>query len=129
MDHHPLDPRRLLKGTRARLLRWHLACLRDERALYTEAGMVGPVYLRNSREMELQLLARLRELEPDPAPGLMASPPPPAEAATELGAEPAAPRGRRMGALQRWERLAIAHATPITIALLTLALAWQWVGA
>lgn len=55
--------RRPVLRTRLALARWHLDCLRDEREFYKAAGCIGPVYLRNSLEMDVRLMARIRELE------------------------------------------------------------------
>ena len=55
---------RLVRACRLRVLRWQLDCLRDERQAYQEAGLrIGPIYLRNSYQQELGLLARIRQLE------------------------------------------------------------------
>lgn len=53
----------LLRALRLAFYRWELSCLRDEREHYTSLGWVGPVYMRNSLQKELQLVARIRLLE------------------------------------------------------------------
>lgn len=52
------------------LRRLHIACLerrldivRDERDRYAHAGAIGPTYHRNSLLLQLQLMARIRELQ------------------------------------------------------------------
>ncbi len=47
-----------------RWLTWQADCVRAERQQYEAAGVVGPVYLRNSwlRELELRFAARRTEL-------------------------------------------------------------------
>lgn len=54
---------RLVRACRLRMLGWQLDCLRAEREQYLSAGMVGRVYMRNSYQQELDLRARIRELE------------------------------------------------------------------
>lgn len=44
-------------------LRWHASCIADERHEYEKAGCVGPVYLRNSLNDQLQCLREARLLE------------------------------------------------------------------
>lgn len=56
--------RRLVLGLRLRYLRHQLGCLLDERDRYTALSWAGPIYLRNSFQQELQLRARIRQLEP-----------------------------------------------------------------
>lgn len=53
----------LVRALHVAVLRWELACLRDEREHYSSLGWTGPVYMRNSLQKELQLLARIRLLE------------------------------------------------------------------
>jgi len=55
--------RRLYIALRLRHLNWQLACLRDERERYVEAGMVGPIYELNSRTKEIELMKRICNLE------------------------------------------------------------------
>lgn len=57
--------RRLVLRPRLALLRWQLDCVRDERERYDELGWASPVYLRNCLQQELELMARIRELETD----------------------------------------------------------------
>lgn len=54
---------RLIRACRLRVLHWQLDCLRDERKHYAGTGLTGPIYLRNSFQQELGLLARIRQLE------------------------------------------------------------------
>jgi hypothetical protein len=53
----------LVRAVHLAVLRWELSCLRDEREHYDSLGWVGPVYMRNSLQKELQLMARIRQLE------------------------------------------------------------------
>lgn len=53
----------LWRSIRLAWLRWHLECLRDERDHYASLGWAGPVYMRNSLQQELQLMARIRKLD------------------------------------------------------------------
>lgn len=55
--------RRLVVCVRIRYLRWCVSCVRGEREDYASMGLIGPVYLRNSWAHEMQLMARIRELE------------------------------------------------------------------
>lgn len=48
---------------RIALLRWHLACVRDELRHYSALGWVGPVYLRESNAEQRRLMARIRRLQ------------------------------------------------------------------
>lgn len=53
----------VLRSVRLAMLRWELSCLRDEREHYDSLGWAGPIYMRNSLQIELQLRARIRMLE------------------------------------------------------------------
>lgn len=55
--------RRLVLRTRIALLRTQISLLEDEREHYSSLGWTGPVYLRNSYAMQLQLMVRARDLE------------------------------------------------------------------
>lgn len=52
----------LLRRLHIALLERRLDIVRDEHDRYTHAGYIGPVYHRNSLQMQLQLMARIREL-------------------------------------------------------------------
>ena len=54
---------RLLRSVRLLWANWQLQCLREERELYTQAGLAGPIYQRNSRTQELSLLRRISQIE------------------------------------------------------------------
>lgn len=45
-----------------RVLRWQLACLRDEQRLYVDTGHAGPIFERNTRQQQLEVMARIRQL-------------------------------------------------------------------
>jgi hypothetical protein len=54
---------RLTRWANIRYYRWEIACIRDERETYLNTGLVGPMYLRNSKEWEEAVAAKLRKLE------------------------------------------------------------------
>lgn len=55
--------RRLVTLARIALLRFEIDCLVDEREHYRALGMLGPRYMLESYARQLQLIARVRELE------------------------------------------------------------------
>lgn len=54
--------KRLCRRLLASLLTWEANATRAEREQYEGTGAVGPIYLRNSHNRELQLRARARQL-------------------------------------------------------------------
>ena len=54
---------RLIRWAKIRYYRWEIACIRDERETYLNTGLVGPMYLRNSKEWEEAVAAKLKQLE------------------------------------------------------------------
>lgn len=54
-------PSRLSPWQRLRLawLRWQMDCLRDEQALYVETGRAGPIFERECRRLQLDLMRRM----------------------------------------------------------------------
>lgn len=53
----------LLRRAHIALLQRRLAIVIDERDRYAALGAIGPVYEHNSRALQLQLMARIRELQ------------------------------------------------------------------
>jgi len=56
----------LLRRFHVAVLERRLDIVRDERYRYEQAGAIGPAYHRNSLLMQLQLMARIRELRDAP---------------------------------------------------------------
>ncbi len=52
----------LLRRLHIAFLERRLDIVRDERDRYAHAGVIGPTYHRNSLQLQLQLMARIREL-------------------------------------------------------------------
>lgn len=62
----PTRPSLLARMRRALLLRWltwQADCIRDERQHYEAAGVVGPMYLRNSWAAQMRTMRLARDLE------------------------------------------------------------------
>lgn len=62
---HAEQPPRLSlwRRLRVRLLERRLAIVIDERQRYDEAGAIGPIYRRNSLQLQHQLMGRIRALK------------------------------------------------------------------